>query len=66
MPHHLTLAQAAWLLAAPEVRVLELIEEGLLSMTSAGIPLDQVAEFLSMGDEVAELLSMDALSAPPR
>lgn len=56
MPHHLTLAQAAWLLAAPEVRVLELIEEGLLSMTSAGIPLDEVAELLSMG----------ALSAPPR
>jgi len=49
MPHHLTLAQAASLLSCSEVRVLELVDQGYLSMISAGIPLAQVAELLASG-----------------
>jgi len=49
MPHHLTLAQAASLLSCTEARVLELVEQGYLSMISAGIPLAQVAELLASG-----------------
>lgn len=47
MPHNLTLAQAAALLSCSEARVLELIAAGLLEQNAYGIPLAQVAEYLS-------------------
>lgn len=47
MPHHLTLAQAAALLSCSEERALELVAAGLLDQTAYGIPLAQVAEYLS-------------------
>ena len=49
MPYHLTLAQAASLLACSEARVLEIVDEGLLNLYSYGIPLAEVAELLSSG-----------------